>query len=35
MGVWWKLEAYSLSVKIVMTDLPQIEKRLVKAWEAL
>jgi hypothetical protein len=35
MGVWWKLEAYSLSVKIVMTDLPQIEKRLVSAWEAL
>jgi hypothetical protein len=34
-GVWYKLEAYSLPVEEVMKGLPQIEKRLVKAWEAL
>ena len=35
MGVWWKLAAYSMSPDELKKKLTQIEKRLVKAWEAL
>lgn len=34
-GIWWKLEAYSLSVKELMDNLGVIEESLIKAWEAL
>ena len=34
-GLWWKLEAYSLSPKETIKHLDKIEKNLVKAWEAL
>lgn len=34
-GLWWKLEAYSLSPKETIKELDKIEASLVKAWEAL
>ena len=34
-GLWWKLEAYSLSPKETIKHLDKIEASLVKAWEAL
>jgi hypothetical protein len=34
-GIWWKLEAYSIPPREFKKKLAQIEKRLVKAWEAL
>jgi hypothetical protein len=32
---WYKLEAYSLSFKEVVTEYAAIERSLVKAWNAL
>ncbi len=33
--IWWKLSAYSLSEEDAIERLSEIEKKLVKAWEAL
>jgi hypothetical protein len=34
-GVWYKLEAYSLSEEELKSQLPEVEEKLVRAWNAL
>ena len=34
-GLWYKLQAYSLSPDEVIDRLPEVERNLIAAWEAL
>ncbi len=34
-GKWYKLECYGLRTENIMNDLPDIERRLIMAWEAV